>query len=680
MRSRLAAERAETQAEAKATELAAKIDAEKLATEAQLEGARRQRHGDVHHHAAVRRRRGGGPASAAARRSPRPPSRSRTARSRRRSRSPRGFAILSLASESPARMPALAEVEAKVRPAALRAKAGELALARLTQARGAVASGKSFADVAKELAVEVQGERRVRPRRQHRGPRRFPRPDLRRARRQGRRRRHAGAHRAGRGALRDHRRARASTPPPSPPSAPRPGRRSSATRSIACWARSSNSASARRRCSTTSRCSSSSACSATRRRAPSPRAERRAAGGDKLPAMRFETLAVHAGGEADRETGAVTPPIHLSTTFLHGPECEPLHDWAYQREGNPTQDRLEEALAAIEGGGPSSSALAFASGMAAAAALLQSLPAGVRVLFHTDIYSGVRQLALDFLPRWGIEPVFVDLADAGATAAALGAPGLAPALRLGRDTDQSAARDPRSPPPRRSGARCRRPAPGRRHLRDPRAAAAAGSRCRHRPALDHQVHGRPQRRARRRPGFRRHRDGLAEAVGKTRRRLGGTASPFSSWLILRGLRSLACRMERHSANALALAKALSGHPALSQVLYPGLPSHPGHEIAARQMTAFGGMLALRVEGGRAAAVAVAARLETVRQRHQPGRSGEPGRAPRLERRPGNDHAGRPAAAVDRPRAPGRPPRRPPAGARRHPAGLMRSLLRAGARG
>src|SRR5689334_3483241 len=100
--------------------------------------------------------------------------------------------------------------------------------------------------------------------------------------------------------------------------------------------------------------------------------------------MRFETVAVHAGGEPDRETGAGAPPLHPSTTFLHGPESEPLHGRLYQRESNPTQDRLEEALAAIEGG---AAALAFASGMAAASTLLESLPTGSRILFHRDIYS-----------------------------------------------------------------------------------------------------------------------------------------------------------------------------------------------------------------------------------------------------------------------------------------------------
>jgi len=322
--------------------------------------------------------------------------------------------------------------------------------------------------------------------------------------------------------------------------------------------------------------------------------------------MRFETVAVHAGGEADRETGAVTPPIHLSTTFLHGPECEPLHAWAYQREGNPTQDRLEQALAAIDGG---ASALAFGSGMAAAATLLQSLPAGARVLFHTDIYSGVRQLALDFLPRWGLQPVFVDLADVEATAATLDAPGSSPTLVW--------AETPTNPQLEildLSRLAAAAHAAGARLLVDGTFATPALQR----PiaaGADIVLHSTTKYMGGHSDVlggaliFADSAEELADAVGKSRRRLGGTASPFSSWLILRGLRSLACRMERHSANALRLAQALSGHPALSGVLYPGLVTHPGHEVARRQMSAFGGMLALRFVGGRAAAVAVAGRLQ-----------------------------------------------------------------------
>ena len=101
---------------------------------------------------------------------------------------------------------------------------------------------------------------------------------------------------------------------------------------------------------------------------------------------------------------------------------------------------------------------------------------------------------------------------------------------------------------------------------------------------------------------------LSDAVAHGRHVLGPVSSPFASWLILRGLRTLACRVERQSATALAIAKALDGHPALSAVVYPGLPSHPGHAVAARQMRAFGGMLSLRLRGGRAAAVAAASRV------------------------------------------------------------------------
>src|SRR5580658_8442166 len=103
--------------------------------------------------------------------------------------------------------------------------------------------------------------------------------------------------------------------------------------------------------------------------------------------MRIETIAIHAGAAPDTETGAVTPPIHLATTFKHGPAGERIAGFEYQREGNPTQDRLETALAALEGG---EAALAFASGMAAISALFESLPNGARVLIPDDCYSGTR--------------------------------------------------------------------------------------------------------------------------------------------------------------------------------------------------------------------------------------------------------------------------------------------------
>jgi cystathionine gamma-synthase len=102
---------------------------------------------------------------------------------------------------------------------------------------------------------------------------------------------------------------------------------------------------------------------------------------------------------------------------------------------------------------------------------------------------------------------------------------------------------------------------------------------------------------------------LRDRVDHHRHVLGPVASPFSSWLVLRGLRTLPCRVERHSANALALATAIAGHPRVGSVLYPGLPSHPRHDVAARQMKAFGGMMSVRVKGGRAAAVAAASKVK-----------------------------------------------------------------------
>ncbi len=120
------------------------------------------------------------------------------------------------------------------------------------------------------------------------------------------------------------------------------------------------------------------------------------------------TVAVHAGQQPDPATGAVAPPIHLATTFRHGPAGERLGGYEYQREGNPTNDRLREALAALEGG---ATALTFASGMAAMTTLLESLPAGSRVLFPDDCYSGLRMLFSEFLPERGLHVETVDMGD-----------------------------------------------------------------------------------------------------------------------------------------------------------------------------------------------------------------------------------------------------------------------------
>ena len=122
--------------------------------------------------------------------------------------------------------------------------------------------------------------------------------------------------------------------------------------------------------------------------------------------MKFDTLAIHAGAQPDKTTGSIAPPIHLSTNFLHGAASEESFGYMYIRDKNPTQDRLEEAMNALEGG---EGALAFSSGMGATAAMLQSLPAGSHILIPRDVYSHVRVLASRYLANWQIDETTVDM-------------------------------------------------------------------------------------------------------------------------------------------------------------------------------------------------------------------------------------------------------------------------------
>ena len=317
---------------------------------------------------------------------------------------------------------------------------------------------------------------------------------------------------------------------------------------------------------------------------------------------RFETIAVHAGGAPDPDTGAIAPPIHLATTFEHGPESERLHDFYYIRENNPTQARLEAALAAIEGG---EKALAFASGLAAAATAMQALPPGSHVLVADDGYYDVRTIATEFLPRWGGESSLVDVADLDAVRKAF-RPNTrlvfaeSPSNPLLKVVDIAALAELS----RRAGARL---------LIDSTFATPALQRpldlgadiVMHSTTKYLGGHSDVQGGAL----IFKHADELATEASRVRKVLGSVASPFGSWLVLRGLRSLACRVERHSANALTLALALEAHPAVEAVHYPGLESHPAHGVALRQMRAFGGMLSFRVRGGRTAAVRVVSRLK-----------------------------------------------------------------------
>jgi cystathionine gamma-synthase len=320
-----------------------------------------------------------------------------------------------------------------------------------------------------------------------------------------------------------------------------------------------------------------------------------------MSTLRPGTLAVHAGNEADPATGAVAPPIHLATTFRHGPAGERLAGYEYQREGNPTNDRLRDALKALEGG---EEALTFASGMAAMTTLLESLPAGSRVLFPDDCYSGLRMLFSEFLPARGLAIETIDMADLDAVRAACTTP-LAmlwietpsnPLLKvcdvtalagIGHAAGATVVVDNTFATPL---------------LQRPLALGA-----------DVVMHSTTKY-------FGGHSDVLGGALVFARddefakhvaHRLhvtGAVLAPFSAWLILRGCRSLGARMAMHCANARKLATFLATHPAVARVNWPGVPTHPGHAVATAQMRDFGAMLSIELHGGREAALAVAGKL------------------------------------------------------------------------
>jgi cystathionine gamma-synthase len=320
------------------------------------------------------------------------------------------------------------------------------------------------------------------------------------------------------------------------------------------------------------------------------------------PPMRPETLSVHIGNEADETTGAVAPPIHLATTFRHGPAGERVAGYEYQREGNPTNDRLRAALTALEGG---EDALVCASGMAAMTVLLESLPNGARILIPDDCYTGLRMLCTEFLPERGIETVPVDMSDVDAVRAACAKP-----------TALAWIETPSNPRMKISDIS------SLAEIAHAAGALAVVDNTFATPMLqqplmlgaDIVMHSTTKY-------FGGHSDVLGGALvfarhdgffAKVAHRLhitGATLAPFSAWLTLRGCRSLGARMAMHCANARKVAEFLSAHPAIERVNYPGLSSHAGHAIAAKQMRDFGGMLSIELRGGRDAALALASKVK-----------------------------------------------------------------------
>ncbi|MFH0242603.1 cystathionine gamma-synthase [Streptomyces sp. HK10] len=322
----------------------------------------------------------------------------------------------------------------------------------------------------------------------------------------------------------------------------------------------------------------------------------------RTPAQHFETLAIHAGQEPDAATGAVVPPIHQVSTFKQDGVGGLRGGYEYSRSANPTRSALEENLAALEGG---RRGLAFASGLAAEDCLLRTLlTPGDHVVIPNDAYGGTFRLFAKVAERWGVEWDVADSSDPAAVRAALRPRTKAvwvetPSNPLLGVADIAALADVA----RTAGARLvvdnTFASP---YLQQPLALGA-----------DVVVHSTTK-----------YMGGHSDVVGGAlitadtalgdelafhQNAMGAIAGPFDSWLVMRGVKTLAVRMDRHCANAARVAELLVSHPKVVQVYYPGLEAHPGHEVAAKQMRDFGGMVSFRVAGGEEAAVEVCNRTE-----------------------------------------------------------------------
>src|SRR5438309_5610175 len=317
--------------------------------------------------------------------------------------------------------------------------------------------------------------------------------------------------------------------------------------------------------------------------------------------MKIETLAVHAGHAVDPATGAVSAPIHLSTTFERDVDGSYPHGFMYTRNNNPNRQALEEGISALEGG---SVAAAFASGTGATMAILQALAPGDHVVAHVDAYYGTSRLIREIFLRWGLGVDFVDMSDLAAVTRALRAKAKlawmeTPSNPLLKIVDVAAVGKIVCD----AGAICvcdntwapvlQRPFDLGADLILHSTTKYFGCHC--------DVAG----------GIivAKNDNEFFQDVRRVQYDGGAIPSPFSCWLILRGMRTLPWRMRAHSENAMKVALFFSRHPKIARVHYPGLMSHPGHQIAAKQMSMFGGMLSLEIKDGRDAAMSVAAKTK-----------------------------------------------------------------------
>ncbi len=279
--------------------------------------------------------------------------------------------------------------------------------------------------------------------------------------------------------------------------------------------------------------------------------------------MRFATTAIHAGQEPDPQTGAVTPPIYMTSTYSQKAQAE----YVYGRGANPTRDALQKSLAALEAG---KRALSFSSGMGAITTALTLLKKGDHAIVTDDCYGGVYRIFTRIMSGYGIESTFLDLRDLVDVEDAfrpetkmvwMESPTnpLMKVLDLKELAVISKAHDAISVCDNTFGS----PA-----LQNPLGLG-----------VDLVVHSTKD---------------LYEKLRFAQNALGAVPSPFDCWLTLRGIKTLAVRMERHCDNAEAIARFLAGHKGVSKVHYPGLPEDPGHRVAKKQMRRFGGMLSFEM--------------------------------------------------------------------------------------
>ena len=323
---------------------------------------------------------------------------------------------------------------------------------------------------------------------------------------------------------------------------------------------------------------------------------------------RFETLAVHAGHGVDPATGAVTEPIHLSTTYERAADGSYPHGYLYSRNHNPNRNGLEAALASLEGG---SSCAAFGSGLAAVTAIFQGLQPGDHVVAPTDIYHGTANVLKHLFAKWQVTAAFVDMTDVDGVAAAVRANAKTrivwietPSNPLLQCVDIAAmaaiAHD--------AGAR----AVADNTFASPALQRPLGLGCdlvmhattKYLGGRSDVMGGAVITRA----------DDDAFAQVRTAQLYGGAVpSPFDCWLVMRSLPTLPWRMQAHCSNAMKVATFLRTHPKVKVVHYPGLDDSPFHALAKRQMSGFGGMLSFETKGeggaGKAAAMAVAAHVD-----------------------------------------------------------------------